>query len=119
MVQDENSALRRETFLICDKENNGCSILPKTPAKTNISIDSLDASPAASMALSTSKWAKNILNQFTMSPLVTNNVYLINAQQPDITFSLIDDGTDSPKYDSRRCSTSVKQVPLPDLDKGS
>lgn len=119
MVQDENSALRRETFLICDKENNSCGILPKTPAKTNISIDSLDASPAASMALSTSKWAKNILNQFTMSPLVTNNVYLINAQQPDITFSLIDDGTDSPKYDSRRCSTSVKQVPLPDLDKGS
>jgi hypothetical protein len=113
MVQDENNALRRETFLVCDKENNGFGVLPRTPAKANISKDSLDASPAAAMALSTSKWAKNILNQFTMSPLVTNNVYLINAQQPNVTFSLIDDGTDSPKYDSRRCSTSVKQVPLP------
>jgi hypothetical protein len=106
--------LRRETFLVCDKENNGCGMLPRTPAKANISIDSLDASPAAAMAVSSSSWAKNILNQFTMSPLVTNNVFLVNAQQTNFTFSTIDDGIE---YDSRRCSTSVKKVPLPDLDK--
>lgn len=114
-IDDENNALRRETFLVSDKENNSCGILPRTPAKAKMSIDSLDASPAAAMIGSSSKWAKNILNQFNMSPLDASNVFLVNAQQPNITFSMFDDGTVSPSYDTRRCSTSVKKVPLPEL----
>lgn len=116
MAEDENLALRRETFLVCDKENN---VLPRTPARANMSKDSLDGSPAAAMTLTSSSWAKNILNQFTMSPLVTNSVFLINSQQPNITFSMQDDGILSPNYDSRRCSTSLKQVPPPMSEKGN
>jgi hypothetical protein len=83
-----------------------------------MSTDSLDFTPRVkSMKRNLTSRAADLLKEFTLSPLVTNSVHLIQPTNKPIEMEPFDAGQPSfcematPSFDSRRCSTAFKDLP--------
>ncbi|XP_059488354.1 abnormal spindle-like microcephaly-associated protein homolog [Neocloeon triangulifer] len=120
-----NTPLRRETFLVSGKENDGSPALPKTPAFGNMSADSLDMSPKVKSTtkrlrhFKTRPDVQDLLREFMISPQV-NNLASVSEENSilesrndfadfDPTLPSISE-IETPSFEARRCSTAFKQL---------
>ncbi|XP_065332885.1 protein abnormal spindle [Cloeon dipterum] len=120
---DDDTPLRRETFIVCGKENDGSPALPKTAGKGDISADSLEPTPKLTKQSArrqrtfnnTPARLNDILKEFTLSPLVTNAVVaqdnsVLETQTAFATNLTSICEIETPSFDARRCSTAFKEL---------